>query len=55
MTPQQGTAVASVSWFVGFCASAIPVLQACSLTLGCIVAVLTIIYTIKRLKNKKYD
>lgn len=55
MTPQQGTAVAGTSWVVGFCSKAIPVLQFCSLTLGCIVAVLTIIYTVKRLKAKKFD
>ncbi len=55
MTPQQGTAVAGASWFVAFCTQAIPVLHAASLFAGIVVAVLTAIYTVKRIKAKKFD
>lgn len=49
-------ATAVAGWtLTGFIASAIPVLQFCSLLIGCLVGILTAVYTYRRIKAKKVD
>jgi hypothetical protein len=55
MTPQQGTAISTAGVIGGFVLKAIPFLQAISLVVGIAAAVMTCIYTYKRLRAKKYD
>lgn len=54
-TVAAGTAAIAGWTFAGFLASAIPVLQALSLLIGCVVGVLTAVYTYRRIKAKKVD
>lgn len=54
-TVAAGAAVTGAGAVTGFLATAIPVLQFASLTVGVIVGVLTAIYTWKRIHAKKFD